>query len=465
MRFRFLNMKMKTKNTRGENSGMMNLNKVKFNRKKLYDEIWELSVAGVAKKYNLHYSKLINSLKENNIPYPSSGYWTRLACGKDVTNDVVPLPKAESDEIYLYPVDYSSRKKNANVDDVRKDTDNFIKAENDNETILNSDNKNDIYGNTLSFLDEEERNIVINTLADIHVKLNGRLHPVLVAYKKSIEEWKQKEKENRFIRRRYYDSNRRETIERPAFMSEVSDVGLNRVIAILDTIYKTVEKLGGKIQPDLSMKIRKDVVRITFSEGQDKREHELTKQEAKELLEYKEKIKFKEYASKPRIKKYDYYYNGKMRVKFSNGSYLRDDNQKKLEDRLDDIIIELYCISEEYRIVREKREEEHRKYLEEKEREEIRAKRIEEEKQKTQALVNEAKDYQIACEIRNYVASVNCSTNKQDKLEQWGEWAKEKADWFDPIIAREDKFLGKRRHELSEDEKQLIKEKRDRYYY
>lgn len=465
MRFRFLNMKMKTKNTRGENSGMMNLNKVKFNRKKLYDEIWELSVAGVAKKYNLHYSKLINSLKENNIPYPSSGYWTRLACGKDVTNDVVPLPKAESDEIYLYPVDYSSIKKNADVDDVRKDTDNFIKAENDNETILNSDNKNDIYGNTLSFLDEEERNIVINTLADIHVKLNGRLHPVLVAYKKSIEEWKQKEKENRFIRRSYYDSNRRETIERPAFMSEVSDAGLNRVIAILDAIYKTVEKLGGNIQPDLSMKIRKDVVRITFLEGQDKREHELTKQEAKELLEYKEKIKFKEYALKPQIKKYDYYYNGKMRVKFSNGSYIRDNNQKKLEDRLDDIIIELYCIAEESRVIREKREEEHRKYLEGKKREEEQAVRIEEEKQKTQALVNEAKDYQIACEIRNYISSIKNTENIGEEEMQWIIWAEKKADWFDPIIARQDEYLGKRKHSLSEDKKQLIKEKHSSFYY
>ena len=33
---------------------------VKLTRKQLYDEIWALSVAGVARKYNLNYGKLIS---------------------------------------------------------------------------------------------------------------------------------------------------------------------------------------------------------------------------------------------------------------------------------------------------------------------------------------------------------------------------------------------------------------------
>lgn len=47
---------------------------VKFERKKLYDEIWEISLTGVSKKYGLNYTKLVQACKENNIPYPSSGY-------------------------------------------------------------------------------------------------------------------------------------------------------------------------------------------------------------------------------------------------------------------------------------------------------------------------------------------------------------------------------------------------------
>ena len=50
---------------------------VKLTRKQLYDEIWVLSVAGVARKYNLNYGKLIATCKVENIPFPSSGYWTK----------------------------------------------------------------------------------------------------------------------------------------------------------------------------------------------------------------------------------------------------------------------------------------------------------------------------------------------------------------------------------------------------
>lgn len=50
---------------------------VKLTRQQIYDDIWELSVAGVARKYNLHYARLIEACKEADIPFPSSGYWTR----------------------------------------------------------------------------------------------------------------------------------------------------------------------------------------------------------------------------------------------------------------------------------------------------------------------------------------------------------------------------------------------------
>ena len=85
---------------KGERFGMNDFNMVLISRKQLYDEIWKISVAGVAKKYNLHYAKLIKSLKSYDIPYPSSGYWTRLACGKDVSGETKPLP--QKDFFYIF---------------------------------------------------------------------------------------------------------------------------------------------------------------------------------------------------------------------------------------------------------------------------------------------------------------------------------------------------------------------------
>lgn len=442
---------------------MNSFNQVLLNRKKLYDEIWELSVAGVAKKYNLHYAKLINSLKENNIPYPPSGYWTRLACGKDVSSEVVPLPKSDIQDIYLYMAGYSAVKKKKNEEKVKKEKwDETLKSHEEyreGNIVATYKKEYDKDGYILPFLKGEEREQVINALTNIEVKPNSRLHPVLVAYKKSIQEWKRKEKESQYsVRRNSYDYNMRIKAERPPFLNELSEEGINRVLAILDALYKVIEGLGGIINSDFSVQIRSDVVGIGFAEAQDKKEHELTKQEAKELLEYKEKLKFHQYASKPQIKKYDYFYNGKLRIKFDNGKYIRDNEQQKLEERLDEILIELYEISEEYRIKREKREREHQEYLEKERREEERVERIMKEKQKTQALANEARDYQIASEIRNYIQAVSDKADITTEEQEWIKWAKDKADWYDPVISHKDKYLGKRKHAASEEEKQLKNE-------
>ena len=74
---------------------------IKLTRRQLYDEIWELSVAGVARKHNLNYSKLIVSCRSEDIPFPSSGYWTRKSLGKDVTGEVVNLSGQEDRDLLV----------------------------------------------------------------------------------------------------------------------------------------------------------------------------------------------------------------------------------------------------------------------------------------------------------------------------------------------------------------------------
>ncbi|MDW7669987.1 MAG: hypothetical protein SCJ93_14275, partial [Bacillota bacterium] len=64
---------------------------IKLDRKKLYDEIWKISVKGVSKKYGIPYDKLRRLCKEINIPIPKSGYFTKLDFGKPVTKE--PLPE------------------------------------------------------------------------------------------------------------------------------------------------------------------------------------------------------------------------------------------------------------------------------------------------------------------------------------------------------------------------------------
>ena len=359
---------------------------IKLTRRQLYDEIWELSVAGVARKHNLNYSKLIVSCRSEDIPFPSSGYWTRKSLGKDVTGEVVNLSGQEDREVALLT-------KGTKVTPAKKKGSPGAMATTENsqteqqktplsEAVQENANSQIVWEESvLDFLSELERNVVLNSAAMLRINESGHLHKALVQYKKDIAEYKEKQMHHSGYQRNWAE---------PDFFNEMSDEGRIRAFAILDALFKTIERLGGSINHDLSMKIRNDVVRIRMAEGQDQIKHELTKEEARELVRYNDAVKNNHWASKPQIRKYDKVYNGKLRIVFAERSYIRDSASEKLEDRLGDILITLYEKSEENRVQREAREEAERKRIEEERKKEELRQRKEQEICRVQELVNKA---------------------------------------------------------------------------
>ena len=428
---------------------------VKLTRKQLYDEIWALSVAGVARKYNLNYGKLIATCKAENVPFPSSGYWTRKNMGKDVSNEAVELSGHEETEISLITNDATIkliRKVKAEIVE-NKQTDIIEDAKVVVEELQQNkaENISKWSGGMLEFLDETERNKVLEVACNLRINQNTRLHKTLVQYKKDIADYKTRLKEAQ--NRSYYNPRYNKPENEPEFFKEMSDECMPRAIAILDTVFKAIESMGGSINSDLSVKIRGDIVRFRMVESQDQVKHEMTKQEAQALVKYNDDIKNHRWASKPQIRKYDKVYNGKLRIVFGERSYIRDTNSEKLEDRLGDILVTLYEKAEENRIVREACEETERKRVEETRRREENRQRKEQEIRLVKELVNKAEDYRIAKEIREYIQAMIDSGN-EDITPEWIEWALKKADWYDPSIATEDEYLGKRQHEKSAEEKE-----------
>lgn len=446
-------------------------NVITLSRNQLYDEVWKISVQGVAKKYNLHYQQLLNSCKEANIPIPPSGYWTKLKCGKDVSQEVTELPQSDIENVTLYldgfkPVKY--KKENIKPPE-SKEKEVKVCDEETNSGKNDSDLQEDDIINAvedspfLLFLEEDERKKVLNTVSSIKIRDGKKLHPQVIQYRDSIDNWNKQQmelKKNPYYRPRYNTNN----TQQPLFMNEVAPSTLTRIYKILDALFTAVEALGGKINSDLSMMIHKDIVRVRFAEAQDKLPHELSKQEARELVEYNDKIKQNKWASKPNIRKYDYVYNGKLRITFSDQKYIRDSEREKIEDKLGDILIKLYEISEDERAARERREEIQRLQREEERKKEERKELKNHEIQMTRALVNQAQDYKIACEIRQYITAVEEKSDGNEEVYKWIEWAKQKANWYDPTLNHEDDILGKRDHSKEKDEKSKLLEIRDNYY-
>ncbi len=446
-----------------------------LSRQQLYDEIWQMSVAGVARKYNLNYAKLIAKCREANIPFPPSGYWTRKNMGKDVSGEVVALPPSDNENVELLLAGVKSEKKKKVISDAEelhsdmeeglkkaassmeekgKETGNEDQAVSVKETVEKSGADDTV----LPFLDSVEKKRVLQAASELRIRDKKRLHEQLIKYRKSMTEWKQKEVQNQ---RGYQRRNRPD--DEPAFFNEISPESQQRAFLILDALFCAVEELGGKVNADLSMRVMADTVRIRIAEGQDKVKHELTKQEARALVEYNDKVKRNGWASKPQIRKYDSIYNGKLRIIFDNGEYIRDTGKEKLEDRLGDLLMRLYDNSEEARIQRERLEEERRKREEEARRQAEIQKRKEDEVRRTRELLNQAEDYKIACEIRQYIAAVARQKDITPETAAWIEWANRKADWYDPIVAAEDEYLGRREHSKPKEEKDLDKMNMGRY--
>ena len=97
-----------------------------------------------------------------------------------------------------------------------------------------------------------------------------------------------------------------------------------------------------------------------------------------------------------------------------------------MEDRIGEILIALYEASYSARLKRLEREEREKQAREEERKREQIRKNYDMEVEKTQALVNKAKDYEIACRIRRYIDAVRNNPDAANNNPDWIDWATKK---------------------------------------
>lgn len=401
-----------------------------YNREKLYEEVWANPVVNVAVQYGVSDVAIHKICKSLNVPVPPRGYWAKIRAGAKPKKTTLPKIKGDAEIVGARTFEGI---KETNID-----------------------------SQSLAFLSEEEREKVLLAAQQIEVSPeNAKMHKKIVAYRSVVKEWNKNNMRPEGTQKgssNYYYSNR------PPFLAGViSNETLPRVYRILDALFHEVENLGGTVNDDLSLQIRNENVSFEVSEGQDKIEHKITRQEAKELLIYEDAKRHNKWASEPQIRKYDYVFNGRLRVSVRKHRFFRETEKMSIESRLCDILIEFYEESQVLRLEREAREEAERKRKEKERREAERRNRYNEEVERTIALENAAMDYETACRIRAYVSAVENASGKErldDETAAWIDWAKKKADWFDPTVARKDELFGERDHEDNEERKALKKAER-----
>lgn len=433
---------------------------MKFSREQLYKEIWEISARQVANKYGLNYPELLKKCKEYSIPLPNGKYWYNKNNGLDIQGLIVVLPNSNVEEI---EVEKQAVKIKKEISGEILPTHEEIKEPDTVQNIEESTEKFlfdvDVVRSSLDYLECEKIDTIISVMSTFEVKENKRLHKKVSSYKESVVNWYKRVKASE---RNYYDSRyQRNTLEQPKFIKEISSEQLPRLYRILDTLFSVFEQIGEIVTDDLCIRFGKDTVSFEIIESTDKINHELTKEEAQQLVKYNDEIKRQSYASKPNIRKYDYIPNGIFRIKMPNGKYIKDTKSNKLEDMIPEIVMLFYQYYFEIRNRREEREEKQRIREEEEKKARLLQERIDQEKKKTREFLNVVSDYRLANEIRKFVDILR----ESDKTDQETiTWMSRKADWIDPTISAEDELLGKRDHQKSNEEKdKYLKE--ERYYW
>lgn len=361
-----------------------------YEREKLYNEVWAEPVLTVAKRYGVSNVALKKVCKKLNIPVPPPGYWTKARAGAARLKKA-PLPAYNGPDIAI-----------GKRPDKEKDEQYTRKL--------------------LVFLNDAERHKVIEACSNIEIKEQlRRPHLLIVEHREEMARRKKLEREweMNYLRNSFYNPNLhyKKDFNTDILTLRVKDESINRAYRLMDAFIKTLEALDCSIIVDDSNTyavVRGEKIQIYLKD-------------ASGLVLY-----------------LDSYY--------AEQKNFRDTRTKTLDSVLGKAIIELFETSERSRIAREEREHKERLILEEAERKYQLALLKEKEIKRVTALENEAMDWHKALIIRQYIAALEpvmqneVNEEKRRKWSEWILWAREKADWLDPTISKEDPVLGRRNH-------------------
>lgn len=134
-----------------------------------------------------------------------------------------------------------------------------------------------------------------------------------------------------------------------------------------------------------------------------------------------------------------------------------------LEKQLPKILTKLELVSVQLKKRREEIENWHRELNKIREAEEAIKKRKSTEIENFKKLLDESERCKKAVDIRNYIKQIENNAikdnNLSEELTNWINWAKNKADWYDPITRKEDELLNEN------DIKDILNPKQPYSYY
>lgn len=359
-------------------------NKITFTREQLYDLVWSEPMLTLSKKYNISDVGLRKNCIKLNIPLPQSGYWTKLKFGKKVKR--TSLPKDDNNQqITLTLRNENSKEITGELSPLKILT---------NEIEVNLSNKLNV---------PERLNNPDKLVTDLKVNLNNQ----------KADTWD-------YIG---FISNDLGFLD-----TRITVKNISRTLCFWDTLIKCLRSRGHDVfiryhetravlgDFDFKILLRERTKREPFKDGN----YERTRHISTGIL-------------------YFQVYNYPSRE--------WKDGKLSLGEQISRIIAHLELAAKEkaeIRLINQRLENER------KEKEKIQREfemRQEEDLSEFKKILDKAERWHKTVNLRNYINELELKAlNSQaftTELKSWLEWARKKADWYDPFIEAEDELLKK----------------------
>ncbi|QCE42407.1 hypothetical protein [Psychroserpens sp. NJDZ02] len=351
-----------------------------FTRFELYKLVWSKPISEIIKVHSLTNSKLRNICIKNDIPLPKTGHWQNIKNNKEVVAPPLPnLGKSYSD-ISLSIKSQLIIERNTLIKELKKDR-------------------------TLPFY--VPKNFI-------------RTDPLIVRTKKYY---------SAVLKIKY--PGKVPVPKEGVFSIKVSKALRKRAYLFADTFIKLIRARGHVLLVVTDNKYigQNGTKLLILGESYDIRIRE---------PDYRIIDKDSDYNSAK------YYPSGKLMFKLDDlyGHSWVDTNNQLLEDKLPDILayFELRAKRDiNKRIERDIREKEYK--LKQKINEELKANK-EKELMAFKEVLNHSSRWQKSMDLRKYIQVIESDAIQNNKLsfvlQDWLQWVKDKADWYDPLIEKED---------------------------
>lgn len=380
-----------------------------YQREKLYQEVWAEPLLKVSKRYEVSDVALNKICKRLNIPLPGRGYWARLKAGQKMK--VTPLGKHTGITEITVPV-----------------------YEIERQVITH---KYDL----LEFLDETKRTEVFTYCDSLKVPMElDRLHPMIKATKQNAR-------------------SRQESTLPPVnqvLNFRITDGTRDRAFLFIDCLFKALEHFeysienrtpNGSRYHNYKPEVRDNVTYV--KKGSDsisimvkERMRQVTHVPTPEEIANKRK-----YPNSTYVKAKDLLYSEELAFFIGEVSYptktWSDSKTYKIEDKIGEIVLNIMeainnamknRISSE---IAAKERTERERLLE------IHQKRQRDEVEHVKQLLVDATNYHYSQIVYEYIQAMESLGDKgTNSMHTYLAWAKEKANWINPITEKKDELLG-----------------------